>query len=376
MFELADSVSNKAKIKVVGVGGGGGNAVNHMIRREVEGVEFIAANTDAQALQQLGVRTAVQLGPSITKGLGAGADPEVGRQAACEERDIIGQTLEGADMVFITAGMGGGTGTGAAPVIAEVAQEAGILTVAVVTRPFWWENRDSVAEQGIEELARHVDSLIIVPNSKLLEKLDAKVSLLDAFATADDVLLRSVQGIAELVLNTGIVNVDFADVRKVMHKSGLAVMGTGIQSGENRAEDATQAAISSPLLDDVCLEGANAVLVNVTAGDLQMQEVAAVGEAVHALATQGATVIIGADVDASLGEDLKVTIVATGLREVVAPQEERGKSPAGKLNYDQFDEPPFARSRKPAGPRRAEPAPVATPTDDFEFLDLRAFAQR
>ena len=257
MFELMDSYSQNAVIKVIGVGGGGGNAVQHMVEANIEGVEFICANTDAQALSSMGSRTTLQLGNSITKGLGAGANPDIGRQAAQDDRDRIQEVIEGSDMLFITAGMGGGTGTGAAPVVAQVARELGILTVAVVTKPFPFEGskRLHVAHNGIKELGQYVDSLITIPNEKLLTVLGKQISLLDAFRSANDVLLGAVQGIAELITRQGLINVDFADVRTVMSEMGMAVMGAGQAKGEDRAIMAVQAAIGSPLLEEVNLQG-------------------------------------------------------------------------------------------------------------------------
>ncbi len=375
MFELADSASNKARIKVIGVGGGGGNAVEHMLNKEVSGVEFVAANTDAQALAKLGLRQALQLGPSVTKGLGAGANPEIGRQAAYEDRDKISEILRDTEMVFITAGMGGGTGTGAAPVIAEVAQQEDVLTVAVVTRPFWFENRTQVANEGIDELARHVDSLIVIPNEKLLDKLGGATTMLEAFGQANDVLLHAVQGVADLITRSGLINVDFADVRTVMKGMGLSVMGMGTASGDSRAEDAAHAAISSPLLDDVSLDGARGVLVNVSSGpSLTLDEVKTVGDTITGFASPNATVVVGMVVDEAAGDEIKVTIVATGLGSVV-PAETRAPAPlsseSGELNYEDFDRPSY--TRKPAGPLRAEPATPAA--ENVEYLDIRRFTQ-
>ena len=316
MFELVENYTPSAEIKVIGVGGGGGNAVAQMIDAGIEGVEFIAANTDAQALRQFKGRTLLQIGSSVTKGLGAGANPEVGRQAALEDRDRIIEMITGADMVFITAGMGGGTGTGAAPVIAQAAKELGILTVAVVTKPFEFEakRRMAIAEQGIEELAKHVDSLIIIPNSKLPEVMGADALLLNAFKAANDVLQGAVQGIAELITRQGLINVDFADVRTVMSEMGTAVMGAGQARGEDRAIMAVQAAIGSPLLEEVNLQGACGVLVNITAGmNLTMREFQEIGSAVADLASDDATVVIGTVIDAEMGDELRVTVVATGL---------------------------------------------------------------
>ncbi len=318
MFELVENYTPSANIKVIGVGGGGGNAVAQMIDANIEGVEFIAANTDAQALRQFKGKTILQIGASVTKGLGAGANPEVGRQAALEDREHIIEMLAGADMVFITAGMGGGTGTGAAPVIAQAAKEQGILTVAVVTKPFHFEarRRMSIAEKGIEELAAHVDSLITIPNSRLAEVLGGETLLLNAFKAANDILQGAVQGIAELITRPGLINVDFADVRTVMSEMGMAMMGTGQSSGDDRAIMAAQAAIGSPLLEDVNLSGACGILVNITAGtNLTMKEFEEVGSTISDLASEDATVVMGTVIDPDMGDDLRVTVVATGLGE-------------------------------------------------------------
>ena len=318
MFELVENYTPSAEIKVIGIGGGGGNAVSQMIEAGIDGVEFIAANTDAQALRQFKGRTLLQIGSSVTKGLGAGANPEVGRQAALEDRDRIMEMIAGADMVFITAGMGGGTGTGAAPVIAQAAKEMGILTVAVVTKPFHFEakRRMAIAEQGIEELSKHVDSLIIIPNSKLPEVMGEDALLLNAFKAANDVLQGAVQGIAELITRQGLINVDFADVRTVMSEMGQAVMGAGQARGEDRAIMAVQAAIGSPLLEEVNLQGACGVLVNITAGmNLTMREFEEIGSAVADLASDDATVVIGTVIDPEIGDDIRVTVVATGLND-------------------------------------------------------------
>ncbi|MFQ3211540.1 cell division protein FtsZ [Candidatus Njordibacter sp. Uisw_039] len=316
MYELVDNVPQNAVIKVIGVGGGGGNAVSHMLSSEIDGVEFICANTDAQALRGMEARSVVQLGAQITKGLGAGANPNVGREAAIEDREQIESILQGADMVFITAGMGGGTGTGAAPIVAEVAREMGILTVAVVTKPFPFEGRKrmAIAEQGLKELAEHVDSLITIPNEKLLPVLGKNCSLLTAFSTANDVLLGAVQGIADLITRPGMINVDFADVRTVMSEMGMAMMGTGVARGEDRAREAAEAAVRSPLLEDVDLRGAKGILVNITAGlDMNLGEFSEVGNTIEEFASDNATVVIGTVIDPELSDELKVTVVATGL---------------------------------------------------------------
>ncbi len=316
MFEFMDSHTDEAVIKVIGVGGGGGNAVEHMVRQNIEGVEFITVNTDAQALRNSSANTTLQIGGGITKGLGAGANPEVGRDAAMEDREALRELLTGSDMVFIAAGMGGGTGTGAAPIVAEVAREMGILTVAVVTKPFSFEGkkRMAFAAHGIEELSKNVDSLITIPNDKLLKVLGRGISLLDAFKAANDVLLGAVQGIAELITRPGLINVDFADVRTVMREMGTAMMGTGSATGDDRAEEAAEKAISSPLLEDVDLAGARGILVNITAGmDMTIEEFETVGNAVKAFASENATVVVGTVIDPEMHDELRVTVVATGI---------------------------------------------------------------
>ncbi|HEX4388127.1 MAG TPA: cell division protein FtsZ [Steroidobacteraceae bacterium] len=316
MFELMDAYSQSAVIKVIGVGGGGGNAVAHMVTAGIDGVEFMCINTDSQALKHAKVKTALQIGCNITKGLGAGADPEVGRQAAMEDRDRIVELIEGCDMLFITCGMGGGTGTGAAPVVAQVAKELGILTVAVVTKPFEMEGnkRTFVADHGISELGKYCDSLITIPNQKLLTVLGPQTTLLDAFKAANQVLQGAVQGIAELITRPGLINVDFADVRTVMAETGMAMMGSGAASGENRARAAAEAAVSSPLLEDINLAGAHGILVNVTAGmDLSIGEFQEVGQIVKQFASEDATVVVGTVIDPELSNQVRVTVVATGL---------------------------------------------------------------
>ena len=316
MFELMDNHNEEAVIKVFGVGGGGGNAVDHMVKESIEGVDFVAANTDAQALRNSAAGMTLQLGTDVTKGLGAGANPEVGRESALEDKENIAASMEGADMVFIAAGMGGGTGTGAAPVVAEVARELGILTVAVVTKPFAFEGKKrlSYADQGIEQLSRTVDSLITIPNDKLLKVLGPKTSLLDAFKEANNVLLGAVQGIAELITRPGLINVDFADVRTVMSEMGTAMMGTGSSAGPDRAQEAAEAAIASPLLEDIDLAGAKGILVNITAGmDISIEEFETVGNTVKAFASENATVVVGAVIDMDMQDELRVTVVATGI---------------------------------------------------------------
>src|SRR5471030_2158364 len=308
MFELIDANPQNAVIKVVGIGGGGGNAVEHMMTACIEGVEFICANTDAQALKNSSAHTTIQLGESITRGLGAGANPEIGRRSAEEDRERIKAVLSGADMVFLTSGMGGGTGTGAAPVFAQIAKELGILTVAVTTKPFTFEGkvRMQVAEKGLASLSQYVDSLITIPNNKLLTVLGKNVTLVNAFKAANDVLRGAVQGIAELITRPGLINVDFADVRTVMSEMGMAMMGTGVASGENRARTAAEAAISSPLLEDVELSGAKGILVNITAGlDMSIGEFEEVGDTIKAFASEDATVVVGTVIDPEMSDELR-----------------------------------------------------------------------
>ena len=344
MFEVIENYAPGATIKVVGVGGGGGNAVNQMVNADIEGVEFICVNTDAQALRNFSGKSTLQIGGSVTKGLGAGANPEVGRQAALEDRERITEMLSGSDMVFITAGMGGGTGTGAAPVIAQTAKEMGILTVAVITRPFPFEGqrRLAAAQQGIDELTHHVDSLITIPNAKLLSVLSADVSLLNAFKSANHVLSGAVQGIAELITRPGLINVDFADVRTVMSEMGMAMMGAGTASGDDRALMAAQSAIGSPLLEDVDLNGACGILVNITAGmTLTMKEFEEVGTTVADLASDDATVVIGTVIEPDMGDEMRVTVVATGLGEPAAKKEE----PPMKLVRTGTDDMPMQEAR-------------------------------
>lgn len=390
MFELVDNVPQSAVIKVIGVGGGGGNAVNHMAATNIEGVEFICANTDAQALKNITARTVLQLGSGVTKGLGAGANPEVGREAAMEDRERIAEVLQGTDMVFITTGMGGGTGTGAAPVIAEVAKGLGILTVAVVTRPFPFEGRKrmQVAEEGIRLLAEHVDSLITIPNEKLLTILGKDASLLSAFAKADDVLAGAVRGISDIIKRPGMINVDFADVKTVMSEMGMAMMGTGCASGPNRAREATEAAIRNPLLEDVHLQGARGILVNITAGpDLSLGEYSDVGNIIEQFASDQAMVKVGTVIDPDMRDELHVTVVATGLgartekpMKVVdntlqpasttsAPAVPRGDQ---TVNYKDYERPTVQRQSHAASATAAK----LNPQDDLEYLDIPAFLRR
>jgi cell division protein FtsZ len=386
MFEIIDSTPQEAMIKVIGVGGCGGNAVEHMIRKGVQGVEFVVANTDAQALKQSGARTQLQLGANLTRGLGAGARPEIGRDAAIEDQDRIAETIEGADMLFITAGMGGGTGTGAAPVVAEIAKRLGILTVAVVTRPFAFEGkRQKVAQAGIEELQKQVDSLIIIPNDKLIEVLGGKISRLEAYAAANDVLHNAVSGIAEIITSTGDVNVDFADVRTVMSEVGMAMMGSAMAAGENRAQVAAEQAVRSPLLEDVNLAGARGILVNITStSSFTMDEYYGVMNTIKGFTAEDATVIIGNVVDESMGDSLRVTMVATGLgaarlkkdakpeMRVVEQFITRTGTDAGAIehiNYEDLDAPAVMRRG-----RREGSAPAAAISMDA--LDIPAFLRK
>ena len=377
MFELMDAHSQSAVIKVIGVGGGGGNAVAHMVDAGIEGVDFICANTDSQALKDSRVRTSLQIGCNITKGLGAGANPDIGRQAAMEDRDRILEAIEGADMLFITAGMGGGTGTGAAPIVAQVAKELGILTVAVVTKPFLMEGnkRMAIAEQGIAELGKSVDSLITIPNEKLLAVLGGDTTLLDAFRSANQVLQGAVQGIAELITRPGLINVDFADVKTVMAEMGMAMIGSGTSSGEDRAREAAEAAVSSPLLEDINLAGANGILVNVTAGmDLSIGEFQEVGNTVKEFASDDATVVIGTVIDPDMTDRIRVTVVATGLGQSRANAESpmrivRRQIAQAEPNYHGLDQPTVQRQRAVGDGLEAGGL-------QEELLDIPAFLRR
>jgi cell division protein FtsZ len=385
MFQIVDNVPETAEIKVIGVGGGGGNAVRHMISQAVEGVEFICANTDSQALKDIERATLLQLGGGITKGLGAGANPEVGRQAALEDRDRIAEVISGADMVFITAGMGGGTGTGAAPIVADVARELGILTVAVVTRPFGFEGRkrQAIAEEGIRQLKDRVDSLITVPNEKLLAVLGKSTSLLQAFAAANDVLLGAVQGIADLIIRPGMINVDFADVKTVMSEMGMAMMGSGRATGESRARIAAEAAVLSPLLEDIDLQGARGILVNITAGpELSLGEFSDVGDTVEEFASDNATVVVGTVIDPDMGDEIRVTVVATGLGR---PEEELRPvavaAARGAKVIQNNGEVDYAALEKPTVTRRPMTEATARKLDlrqdaDLDYLDIPAFLRR
>ncbi|HSW68808.1 MAG TPA: cell division protein FtsZ [Gammaproteobacteria bacterium] len=386
MFESADTKSQQnAVIKVVGIGGGGGNAIEHMMAASIEGVEFICANTDAQALKLSSANTIIQLGEGITRGLGAGANPDIGRRSAEEDRERIKSALIGTDIVFLTAGMGGGTGTGAAPIFAQIAKELGILTVAVTTRPFSFEGRVrmQVADQGIANLTQYVDSLITIPNNKLLSVLGKNVTLVNAFKAANDVLRGAVQGIAELITRPGLINVDFADVRTVMSEMGMAMMGTGVASGENRARLATEAAISSPLLEDVDMTGARGVLVNITAGlDMSIGEFEEVGDAIKNITSEGATVVVGTVIDPELRDEIRVTLIGTGLGR---KQGQAGSGTVklldstksdGSIDYHQLEKP--AVMRRHATAATLPPKPVVSPdsAQELDYLDIPAFLRR
>ena len=383
MFEIVDSAPQNAVIKVIGVGGGGGNAVEHMVKQDIQGVEFICANTDAQALKNLGARTLLQLGSGVTRGLGAGANPHIGKEAAQEDRDRISECLSGADMVFITAGMGGGTGTGAAPIVAEVAKEMGLLTVAVVTKPFVFEGRKRmrIADEGIVSLSEHVDSLITIPNEKLLSIMGENTPLLEAFNAVDDVLSGAVQGIADLIIRPGMINVDFADVRTVMSEMGMAMMGSGHASGEGRARLAAESAIRSPLLEDVDFTGARGVLVNIAAGsDISLGEFSEVGSTVEEFASENATVVIGTVIDETIGDELRVTVVATGLgadgqmerKPKMSDEIKRKVAGDGVPDYSDFERPTVIRNAVVNGTDEVD----LLADKDLEYLDIPAFLRR
>ena len=407
MTEQMDSQQDNAIIKVVGVGGGGGNAVEHMLAERIDGVKFICANTDAQALKNSKAEVLMQLGDELTKGLGAGANPQIGREAAEEDRESIREVLEGADMVFITAGMGGGTGTGAAPVFAEVAKSLGILTVAVVTKPFSFEGKQRAvaAEEGMRRLAEHVDSLITIPNNKLLSVLGKNITLLNAFKAANNVLLGAVKGIADLITRPGLINVDFADVRTVMSEMGMAMMGTGSASGEQRARQAAEAAISSPLLEDVNFSGARGILVNITAGlDMSIGEFEEVGDVVKEFISDDATVVVGTVIDADMTDEMRVTVIVTGLGEEKVRQSihTTHAAPAatkraplfetqrhdGSFDYQALDKPAVVRKQATSAHvnAAASPASSAAPASppgaknetvpDVDYLDIPAFLRR
>lgn len=407
MFEMIDNQQENAVIKVVGVGGGGGNAVEHMLSENIDGVEFICANTDAQALKNSNAKVVVQLGEELTKGLGAGANPQVGRDSAEENREQIKEILHGADMVFITAGMGGGTGTGAAPVFAEIAKSMGILTVAVVTKPFSFEGKQRAlaAEEGISRLVQYVDSLITIPNNKLLTVLGKNISLVNAFKAANNVLLGAVKGISDLITRPGLINVDFADVRTVMSAMGMAMMGTGVASGEQRARQAAEAAIASPLLEDINLSGAKGILVNITAGlDMSIGEFEEVGDVIKEFISDEATVVLGTVIDPDMTDQVRVTVIVTGLGEpqpkylqsnisppataqaprsmmhkMRMPEQRRQES---EMNFEHFDKPAVIR-KQTSRPSHYQEAPATQPNvesstnvPDMEYLDIPAFLRR
>lgn len=383
-FEMLDTVSSDAIIKVIGVGGGGGNAVSHMLQSNIEGVEFICANTDAQALKSVQTAQGLPIGQNVTKGLGAGAQPEVGRQAALEDRELIKSAIEGADMLFITAGMGGGTGTGAAPVIAQIAKDLGILTVAVITKPFGFEGkkRSAFADEGVDQLGEFVDSLITIPNDKMMTTLGADATVVSAFAAANDVLKNAVQGISELITLPGLINVDFADVKTVMSEMGMAMMGSGASTGENRALEATQMAVSSPLLEDIDLKGANGILVNVISGmDLTLGELNSIGEMVREIASDEAQIVFGSGFDATLEDEVRVTIVATGLNQPAKAKKKQDNglpnieivpSPQGVNDYGVYNTPTNIRRKSAVA---GEELSVGAPVEE-DYLDIPAFLRR
>lgn len=389
MFDITEIMQDNAVIKVVGVGGGGGNAVEHMVSENIDGVDFICANTDAQALRNSKAKVLIQLGDELTKGLGAGANPQIGRQAAEEDREQIKKVLMGADMVFITAGMGGGTGTGAAPVFAEIAKELGILTVAVVTKPFSFEGKQRAlaAEEGIRSLAQHVDSLITIPNNKLLSVLGKNITLLNAFKAANNVLLGAVKGISDLITRPGLINVDFADVRTVMSEMGMAMMGTGCATGDQRARKAAEAAIASPLLEDVNFSGARGILVNITAGmDMSIGEFEEVGDVVKEFISDEATVVVGTVIDPSMTEELRVTVIVTGLGDIRnrnQPVNTSHKAQSfdtrrvdGSLDYHQLDRPAVLRRQSVVSPQLKPQQAQSQDMPDVDYLDIPAFLRR
>jgi len=383
MFELMDSGAQEAVIKVIGVGGGGGNAVQHMVSSGINGVDFICTNTDAQALGRMADTKSLQIGSNITKGLGAGATPEIGQQAALEDRELIQEAIANTDMLFVTAGMGGGTGTGAAPVVAQIAREMGILVVGVVTKPFAFEgsSRMKIAMQGIKELSSHVDSLITIPNDKLLDVYGRDFDLMNAFSGANDVLCGAVQGITELITNPGVINVDFADVRTVMSKMGMGMMGSGRAIGDDRAKEAAEAAIASPLLEDVNLSGARGILVNVTGANMTLGEFQDIGAVINGFASEDATVVMGTAIDESLDGEIRVTVVATGLGNsakaqvpVSAPAEIKVVKTSvvdEAPDYTELAKPAVARTVK----HHEEPVSVNGGYNE-EMLDIPAFLRR
>ncbi|MCG6937654.1 MAG: cell division protein FtsZ [Gammaproteobacteria bacterium] len=390
MFELMDSGAQDAVIKVIGVGGGGGNAVQHMVNSGINGVDFICTNTDAQALGRFDGAKSLQIGSSITKGLGAGATPDIGQQAALEDRELIQEAIANTDMLFVTAGMGGGTGTGAAPVVAQIAREMGILVVGVVTKPFSFEGhaRMKIALQGIKELSNHVDSLITIPNDKLLDVFGRDFDLMNAFSGANDVLYGAVQGITELITNPGVINVDFADVRTVMSKMGMGMMGSGHAKGENRAKVAAEAAIASPLLEDVNLSGARGILVNVTGANMTLGEFQDIGQVISEFSSDDATVVMGTAIDASLEDEIRVTVVATGLSNANQAQSPRQApamepiKPAAEIkpvNKPAGVEPSYREYDKPVIIRKTQSAAEAVSVNgeyNEEMLDIPAFLRR
>jgi cell division protein FtsZ len=388
-FELDEQPAQNARMKVVGVGGGGGNAVNRMIEEALAGVQFISVNTDAQALASSRSDLKVQIGKKLTRGLGAGARPEIGRQAIEENRDEVLQHLQGADLVFVTCGMGGGTGTGAAPIIAQMAKDIGALTVGIVTKPFLFEGRKRMkqAEMGITEMRRNVDTMIVVPNERLLAVVGKGIPFQDALKKADEVLLNATRGIASLITSTGIINVDFADVRTVMQNGGAALMGTGIGSGENRALEAAQQAISSPLLDNVSINGASGVLINILGGDdLSLGEAAQISEIIHDAVGDDAQIIFGAGNDPKLKGEVRVTVIATGFDRAVTgePVVERGASPQVLPFAQRRQTPPQAPPVQAAPPApsqpfvRPAPSPSARPASapDVSDMEIPTFIRR
>ncbi len=379
MFEITNTESQEAIIKVIGIGGCGGNAVDHMIQNEMKGVEFICLNTDAQALKSNRAQTLLQLGANVTRGLGAGANPEVGKEAALEDRDRVAEMVQGADMLFITAGMGGGTGTGAAPIVAQIAKEMGILTVAVVSKPFSFEGkRLKAAQAGMEALAQHVDSLIVIPNDKLMKVLGNDISMLDAFKAANDVLYGAVAGIAEVINCPGLVNVDFADVKTVMSEMGMAMMGSATAGGIDRARIAAEEAVASPLLEEITLTGARGVLVNITANSaMKMREVQEVMDTVRKMTAEDATVIVGTVIDESMDDNLRVTLVATGLGSV-SQQSQRPLTVIhtrtgtdDRVSSQHVDEPAVMRTG-----RRSNAAVTAMQQSGMDPMDIPAFLRR
>jgi len=373
MFDMSEKINSLADIKVIGIGGGGSNAAEYMLTKDLHGVDFLCINTDAQVLKNSKAPT-MQIGAEITKGLGAGADPDIGRQAAEEDIEKIREFLDSADMVFITAGMGGGTGTGAAPVVAKLAKEMGILTVAVVTKPFAFEGkmRTHAADEGINALTQYVDSLITIPNNKLQAVLGKNISLIDAFKAANNVLFGAVQGISELITRPGLINVDFADVRTVMSEMGMAMMGSGSASGENRAKEAAEAAIHSPLLDDINLNGAKGILVNITAGlDMSIGEFEEVGNAVKNLTSDNACVVVGTVIDENMNDKMRVTVVVTGLGQTY----ERANLRMSDSRYTADQNVDYQLYDRPALMRRQSET-LSAREEDMEYLDIPAFLRR